>query len=37
MAGNNLFVERPAFPETWTLEREFRRIPGIADVVSSGG
>lgn len=23
--------------ETWTLEREFRRIPGIADVVSFGG
>ncbi len=23
--------------ENWTLEREFRRIPGIADVVSSGG
>ncbi|HVW00667.1 MAG TPA: efflux RND transporter permease subunit, partial [Planctomycetaceae bacterium] len=23
--------------ESWTLEREFRRIPGIADVVSFGG
>ena len=23
--------------QSWTLEREFRRIPGIADVVSSGG
>ena len=23
--------------ETWTLEREFRRIPGIADVASFGG
>ena len=23
--------------QTWTLEREFRRIPGIADVVSFGG
>ncbi|MES1213007.1 MAG: efflux RND transporter permease subunit, partial [Singulisphaera sp.] len=23
--------------QSWTLEREFRRIPGIADVVSAGG
>ena len=23
--------------QSWTLEREFRRIPGIADVVSFGG
>ncbi len=36
--GNNLYsLNDLRALETWTLEREFRRIPGIADVVSFGG
>ncbi len=36
--GNDLYsLNDLRSVEDWTLEREFRRIPGIADVVSFGG
>ncbi len=36
--GNNIYsLNDLRAVESWTLEREFRRIPGIADVASFGG